>query len=93
VLTDDARDAISAEVARILSEERRRRGISMNALAEKSGLSQSLISSFETIPWNPTLDSLLRVASVLEVNLGDVIRDAAANVQARTAKRQNKNRR
>ena len=53
----------------------------MNVLAARAGLSQSLISTFESTPWNPTLDSLLRIAEVLEVNLGDVIRQALANVQ------------
>ncbi len=81
VSEDKARSAVSAEVARLLSEHRKQRGLSMNVLAARAGLSQSLISAFESTPRNPTLDSLLRIAEVLEVNLGDVIRQALANVQ------------
>jgi transcriptional regulator with XRE-family HTH domain len=73
-------DEIKAEVARLLSEERQRQGLSMNQLAAKSGLSQSLISSFETTKWNPTLESLLRIASVLEINLGEVIKKAILKI-------------
>ena len=82
-MNDDMRHAISAEVARLLSEERRRRGLSMNQLAAKADLSQSFISGFEANPWNPTLDSLLRIANVLELNLGDVICQAIENVSAK----------
>lgn len=78
---DKVLDDIKAEVARLLSEERTRQGISMNRLAEKAGLSQSLVSSFETTPWNPTLSTLLRIARVLEVNLGDIIKQAIVAVE------------
>lgn len=40
---DIVRDEISAEVVRLLVEERKRRRISGNSLAEKAGLSQALI--------------------------------------------------
>jgi transcriptional regulator with XRE-family HTH domain len=87
---DSARQRVKAEVARLLSAERRKRRLSMNMLASKAGLSQSFVSTFESAPtnpvwdktpWNPTLDTLLRMASVLEVNLGDVLNKAIHNVQ------------
>jgi transcriptional regulator with XRE-family HTH domain len=87
---DSARQQIKAEVARLLSQARRKRRLSMNMLASKAGLSQSFVSTFESAPtnpvldetpWNPTLDSLLRMASVLEVNLGDILNKAVRNVQ------------
>ncbi len=90
MVEDFARRHVKAEVARLLSEERRKRRLSMNMLAAKAGLSQSFVSSFETAPtnpaldrtpWNPTLDSLLRMAKVLEVNLGDVLKRAIRNVE------------
>jgi transcriptional regulator with XRE-family HTH domain len=80
VSKSSALDKIGAEVARLLSEERTKRGLSMNRLAEKAGLSQSLVSSFEKTPWNPTLDTLLRIAKALEINLGDVLKQAIQNV-------------
>jgi transcriptional regulator with XRE-family HTH domain len=79
------RDEICAEVVRLLVEERKRRRISGNSLAERAGLSQSLISSLETNPWNPTLDTLLRIGDVLEVDVGEIITAARKNILERHA--------
>lgn len=73
---DEFRDKISAEVVKLLLAERKRQQISGNALAEKSGLSQSLISSLETNPWNPTLDTLLRIGDALQIDIGQIISKA-----------------
>jgi transcriptional regulator with XRE-family HTH domain len=64
-------------------EERKRRRISGNSLAERAGLSQSLISSLETNPWNPTLDTLLRIGDVLEIDVGSIIAEARKTVLKR----------
>jgi transcriptional regulator with XRE-family HTH domain len=77
---DVIREQVCAEIVRLLTEERKRLGISGNSLAEKSGLSQSLISTLETNPWNPTLDTLLRIADALNIDLGRIISSAQANV-------------
>ena len=61
---------------RILRDERERHGLSMNQLAERSGLSQSMISLLEHDLRNPTLDTLLRIADALELDLAAVIEDA-----------------
>lgn len=74
------RDKICAEVVRLLIQERKRQRLSGNVLAEKSGLSQSLISSLETNPWNPTLDTLLRISDVLQVDIGAVISQARKKI-------------
>jgi transcriptional regulator with XRE-family HTH domain len=76
VSKDCHRDEICAEVVQLLIQERKRQRISGNVLAEKAGLSQSLISSLETNPWNPTLDTLLRIGDVLKVDVGEVISQA-----------------
>ena len=60
----------------LLIQERKRQRLSGNMLAEKAGLSQSLISSLETNPWNPTLDTLLRIGDVLKVDVGEIISQA-----------------
>lgn len=75
----DRRAAIAAEVVRRLREAREARGLSMNALASEAGLSQSMISRLENGAGNPTLDSLLRIAAVLNIELGSLI---SAAVQA-----------
>lgn len=60
---------VVAEVARQLRAERLRRGISMTRLADESGLSQQMISYVERGMRSPTLDTLLRMAGVLKVDL------------------------
>jgi transcriptional regulator with XRE-family HTH domain len=45
----------------------------MEVLAQKAGLSQSMISLVERDLRNPTLDTLLRMSEVLNVDLGEVI--------------------
>jgi transcriptional regulator with XRE-family HTH domain len=80
VSKDHHRDEICAEVVQLLIQERKRQGISGNVIAEKSGLSQSLISSLETNPWNPTLDTLLRIGDVLKVDVGEIISQARKNI-------------
>jgi len=72
--------AVIAEVIRILSTERQRQNISMNQLAARSGLSQSLISLLERGRRNPTLETLLRISDVLEVDLGTIITRACKNL-------------
>ena len=74
------RDKISKETVRLLVKERKRLKISGNLLAEKAGLSQSLISTLETNPWNPTLDTLLRIADALGVDLGRIVTKARKSV-------------
>lgn len=64
------------EVARRLQTERLRRNISMTKLAEDSGLSQQMISYVERGLRNPTLDTLLRIASVLKVDLWRILKSA-----------------
>lgn len=80
VSNDRHRDEICAEVVRLLIQERKRQGLSGNVLAEKAGLSQSLISSLETNPWNPTLDTLLRIGDGLKVDVGEIISQACKNI-------------
>lgn len=74
--TDHTREAIAAHVVRILREEREKRQMSMISLAQRSGLSQAMISYVEGDQRNPTLETLLRIADALDVNLGEVIKRA-----------------
>lgn len=60
--------------------ERKRLNISKNKLAQLTGLNQSTVSRLENYHDNPTIDSLLRVADVLEINLGDCFKKAIQNV-------------
>jgi predicted transcriptional regulator len=73
------RDIISANVVRLLKEERERKGLSMSVVAQRSGLSHSIISLVERDMRNPTLDTLLRIAEAIEVDLGKIISKAATD--------------
>lgn len=66
-------EAIAAAVAGQLRRERLRRGLSMNAIAERGGLSQQMVSYVERGLRNPTLDTLLRLAHALEMELAELI--------------------
>ena len=70
------RKAISSHVILLIREERERQGISMNVLAQKAGLHHATISLVERELRNPSLDTLVRIADVLNVDLGEVITKA-----------------
>lgn len=74
------REAIALEVIRLIAAERSRKAISMNVLAQRSGLSQSTISLIERDLRSPSLDTLLRIAEVLSIRLGDVLLKAEESV-------------
>jgi transcriptional regulator with XRE-family HTH domain len=73
VSKNSVREAITANVVRFLREEREKRGLSMNVVAQRSGLSHSIISLIERDLRNPTLDTLLRIADAIEIDLGGII--------------------
>ena len=63
---------------RMLRVERIRRGISMNRLAGASGVSQSMISLLERELRVPTLETLLRLALGLDVDLWRLLQQASS---------------
>ena len=68
---------VSGEVAQLLRGERLRRGMSMTQVAEQSGLSRQMISYIEQGMRNPTLDTLLRIANALNLDLWKLIKRAS----------------
>ncbi len=70
------REAIASNVVRLLKKEREKRGLSMNVVAQRSGLSHSIISLIERDMRNPTLDTLLRIADAIGVDLGKILMQA-----------------
>ena len=81
------RNAVHSAVIRLLREERERQGVSNYELAPKAGLSASTLSLIERELRNPTLDTLLRIAGVLEVELGELLIQASAEVRTRAKKK------
>ena len=70
------RDSVCSHVARILREERERRGISMTRLAEMAGLSQCMISLVEHEHRNPSLETMLRMCGSLSIELSAMLKRA-----------------
>ena len=76
----ERRAAICAEVVRLMGNERKRLKLSKNKIAYMTGLNQSTVSRLENYHDNPTMDSLLRIADALQMNLGEVLKRAIQNV-------------
>jgi transcriptional regulator with XRE-family HTH domain len=73
VSKNNLREAIAANVIRLLREAREERGLSMNVVAQRSGLSHSIVSLIERDLRNPTLDTLLRMAEAIGIDLGEIL--------------------
>jgi len=56
-----------------VKELRKKQGLSMRKLAERSGLGQTFISSIEAGQKQPTLDSLLKLSSGFGITLIDML--------------------
>lgn len=70
------RHPIVTETVRILSEERQKQKLSMTMLAAKAGLSQSIISLMEKGHRSPTLETVQKIADVLDVKLSVILAKA-----------------
>jgi transcriptional regulator with XRE-family HTH domain len=71
-----SQEAVCSSVAKILRREREKRRLSMNAIAERAGLSQQMVSYVERELRNPTLETVLRIAAAIEVDIVQVMREA-----------------
>ena len=74
---------VIAGVAQQLKAERIRQQLSMTHVADKSGLSQQMVSYVERGMLSPTLDTLLRISAVLDVDLWKVIKAASEQAKKR----------
>lgn len=81
-MKNKTRQAIFAQVANMLRQERLRQNLSMARVAERAGLSYQMISYVERKMRNPTLDTMLRITSALGLNLGELITNADRAVQS-----------
>jgi transcriptional regulator with XRE-family HTH domain len=71
-----SQQAVCSRVARILRQEREKRKLSMNAVAERAGLSQQMVSYVEREMRNPTLETLLRIAAAIGIDFVQVLQKA-----------------
>ncbi len=80
-------EAIRKEVIRLLREERVRRKLSNYAVAQNSGVSESMLSLVERGLRNPTMELMLRIADGVGTDLPVLIKKAAMTVQKEREKR------
>ena len=83
---DKITEAIGTRVALVLKTERQKREISLKALAKKAGIARQTISYVEQGVQSPSLDTLLRIALALEIDLAKVIARAQRLAANETAK-------
>ena len=69
-------EAVGAALSRLLREKREALGLSMNQLAVRAGLSHSMVSRVEHGLRKPTLDTLLRMAKAMDIELWPLVKDA-----------------
>ena len=79
-------EAIRKEIIRLLQEERIRRKLSNYAVAQNSGVSESMLSLVEHELRNPTMELMLRIADGIGADLPALIKKATTTVLKERAK-------
>lgn len=59
-----------------IEDERRKQGLSLSEVATRAGLSHTMVMRVEKRERMPTIDTLLRIAAALDVDLGALIQRA-----------------
>jgi transcriptional regulator with XRE-family HTH domain len=70
---NDLNAIVAANVARL----RAREGLSLGALATRSGVGKATLSRLEAGQGNPTIETLYALADALSVSLGDLVSEAS----------------
>jgi transcriptional regulator with XRE-family HTH domain len=83
---DTATEALAASIARHVAERRRAKGLSLDALARRAGVSKGILVAIEAGRGNPSIGTLCRVANGLGVTVADLVgkseRDTVVITQA-----------
>jgi hypothetical protein len=74
-------EAICEEVVRLLREERKRRKLSNYVVAQRSGVSASMLSLVERNLRNPTMELMLRVADAIGADLPGLMKKAISSTR------------
>jgi transcriptional regulator with XRE-family HTH domain len=64
------------KIIQLLKEERERKGLSKYAVAQQSGLSQQAVGYMEKGHRIPSLETVLRIAKAIDVDLALIIKRA-----------------
>jgi len=73
-------EAIRKEIIRLLREEREKKRLSKYAVAQRSGVSESMVGLVERGLRNPSLELILRMADGTGANLPDLIKRAQSTL-------------
>ena len=76
MVSSKALKAVGAELARLLKAAREERGLSLNVVGERAGLSYQMVSYVERELRTPTVETLVRIASALEVDPAKILDQA-----------------
>lgn len=74
--TDKSYAEWSERIVRLLQAERKRRGLSKYAVEQRSGISQQMVGYVERGLRRPSLETALRMADGVGVDLAVIIREA-----------------
>lgn len=77
-MSNDAANAINAELSKRLVQERERRGISKKALAAMADIDRSTVKFIEDEEENPTILNLIRYGLALGLDVGKILSDCLA---------------
>jgi transcriptional regulator with XRE-family HTH domain len=77
VIKESTVKAFCVSFSKALKAERERQELSMNALAQKAGISQQMVSYIERGMRSPSLETLFRLSHALEINPWALIQRAA----------------
>jgi transcriptional regulator with XRE-family HTH domain len=80
-------EAVRIEIIRLLREERLRRKLSNYAVAQNSGVSESMLSLVERGLRNPTMELMLRIADAIGVDLADMVKQAQTTIARKRIKK------
>lgn len=69
-------EALRSDIIRLLRAERERRKLSKYTVAQRSGVSQSMLSLVERGLRNPTMELMLRIADGIGADLSLIIKQA-----------------
>ena len=67
---------LCVRIIALLREERERRELSKYFIAQESGMSPQMIAYVENGERNPTLETVLRIARAMDIDLADIITQA-----------------
>jgi transcriptional regulator with XRE-family HTH domain len=80
-VSDKTHRLVCVQIVRLLQEERERKKLSRYAVAARSGLSEQMVGYVERRLRNPSLETVVRLAGGIGVDLASIIKRAYESVK------------